>query len=111
MQELLAVFLAQYTFAKELAGAFWSAYVDNQGVLGALRRSSCTAPDINMMVGRFWLRVAEQRQAFFVSRVESEANVADGPTRDSFDAVRALGGRFVRPVLPDWLLDVWEMPQ
>ena len=46
------------------------------------------------------------------ARVESKANVADGPSRDFLDVVRAVDAvrRGREPVLPEWVFDLWSFP-
>ena len=45
------------------------------------------------------------------ARVESKANIADGPTRDDFEHLTALQAVFVEPVLPPWIYEIWEFPE
>ena len=42
--------------------------------------------------------------AFMVWRVESHANIAGGPSRQKFDALRQLCALQVPPVMPAWAL-------
>ena len=53
-----------------------------------------------------WLRV----DVAFV-RVESKANVADGPTRDFLDVLVALGAVRLPALLPGWLNALWTSVQ
>ena len=59
------------------------------------------------MVGRFWQVVASQRWGVLACRVESKANIADGPIRDRLDEVEALVAQWSPPVLLRWLLNLW----
>ena len=59
------------------------------------------------MIGQLWLEWAHMRVGFSGHRVESKANLADGPTRDYYDILHKLGAQFVEPVLPTWVLDLW----
>ena len=110
MQELLAVPLAYATFGRLLAGAFWLLCVDNQGVLHALLKGRAGADDLNNAVGQVWLDMAEAGIALHVLRVESLANVADGPTRHDLSLLSELGAEFVEPVLPSWVYNLWAWP-
>ena len=102
--------LALGTFGDLLAGALWSAYVDNQGVLGAMVRGSCSAPEANLAIGRAWLDLAETGVGLHMVRVESKANVADGPTREGSTTLEFLGASYVEPRLPPWAYDLWRFP-
>ena len=111
MQELLAIPLALATFQAELADAVATFYVDNEGVLGGLIKGSCTAMDMNQAIGYVWLNVAELNLGLFGLRVESKANIADGPTREYLDFLDELGAQYRVPALPNWCYDLWEFPR
>ena len=55
-----------------------------------------------------WLHLAEQDFDMHVARVEGASNIADGPTREFLEHVGRLQAKFVAPVLPQWLDDVWR---
>ena len=80
---MLAVCLLVSTFRELIRNTLRHLYVDNNGVVYSVIRGSGQAPEINLMVGHFWLEMSELSCCPRVFRVESEANVADGPTRDS----------------------------
>jgi hypothetical protein len=111
VQEMLGVALAWGTFRSRLHGALWTAYVDNQGVLGAILKGGSGAPEVNMAVGHLWLDLAACTVGLHVARVESKANVADGPSRDEFSELDRLGATYVEPELPQWAYDLWGMPR
>ena len=110
VQEMLGVMLAWATFESVLCGSLWTAFIDNDGVLGAILKGGSGAPEINIAVGQFWLGVARASVGFHGARVESKANVADGPSRDDLSEIRRLGARWVEPVLPPWVYDLWRIP-
>ena len=56
--EMLAVVLLSSTFPDILSGSAATIFVDNDGVLGSLIKWSCRAPEVNIAVGRWWLRAA-----------------------------------------------------
>ena len=107
-QELLGVLLAMATFMPWLQGKLWTAYLDNDGVLAALVNGAGGGPEVHMAIGHFWLLMAKMQVGFYGARVESKANLADGPTRDSFEDLGKLGAVFVEPLLPEWLQDMWR---
>ena len=85
-------------------------YVDNNGVLGGLLRGSCAAADLNQAIGRIWLDIAKLQVGLYVVRVESRANIADGPTREYLDLLYELDAVFVEPKLPEWCKEMWAFP-
>ena len=111
MQELLAVPLLLATFKVQLQSALLTVAIDNQGVLLALLSGRAGADDMNMSIGRTWLQVAAMGTGMHAVRVESAANLADGPTRENLSELERLGAKFVPPVLPDWVYRIWEWPQ
>ena len=110
MQELLAVPLAYCTFAAVVEGALWFLYVDNQGVLHGLLSGRAGADDLNYAVGQAWLDMTSMGISMTGTRVESKANVADGPTRDYFEILVNKGATFVEPRLPSWVFSLWAWP-
>ena len=111
MQELLAIPLAFESFRDLMDDALWLLAVDNQGVLHALVSGRSAAADVNSAVGRIWLDMAKHRVALHVVRVESAANIADGPTRESTELLEELGAIWVPPRLPQWVTSLWDSPQ
>ena len=110
MQELLAVPLLLATFQDQLQNALLTVAIDNQGVLLALISGRAGVDDMNMSIGRTWLQVAASSIGLHAVRVESAANLADGPTREDLSEMERIGARFVEPVLPDWVYCIWEWP-
>ena len=83
-------------------------YIDNDGVVGALLAGAGAAPDANMLNADFWLRAAQHNIAIQLWRVESKANVADAPSRGSFDELRDWDAVEVRPILPPVVHQLWH---
>jgi len=105
--EAVAVVLGLSTFANELEHADVLVFVDNQGVLHSLMNASSRQPETNAMVGEIWLRAACKSMSFYFWRVESHANIADGPTRQFYDDMVRLGCLEVEPKWPQFLEDLW----
>ena len=84
----------------------WTSYGDNDGVLHAIANGGGGGPETHACVGQLWLEVAAANTSLFVARVESKANIADGPTRDTFHHLSELEAQFVEPVLPSWLMQL-----
>ena len=108
--ELLAVVMALSTFEDMLRGNLWSAYVDNDGVMHSLLRGRGLGSDGILIVGNFWLAVSVRAIYFHAYRVESKANIADGPTRGDTQMVHRLNAQWRDPVLPGWVWTLWGMP-
>lgn len=107
-QELLGVVLILGTFAPLVAGRLWVGFGDNDGITHALARGGGHNPESNMIIGKIWLHLASLDTDLHAARVESAANIADGPSRDSFDLLQVIGARFVEPKLPEWIHDIWH---
>ena len=83
-QELLAVILGLETLKDHMAQALCMAYIDNEGVMKAILHGGGSAAGASALIAQLWLRVAEDCTGLHGARVESKANVADGPTREEF---------------------------
>ena len=108
-QEFLAVLLGYASF--RLNDVLMFAFIDNQGVLRSILKGSSRHPEMNMGVGKFWLDMAQFQIACYVGRVESSANIADGPSRNEFELLTALSAVYVPPKLPEWAWQVWDWPE
>jgi len=105
-QELLGVVLILGTFSSLLTGKLWVGFGDNDGVQYALARGGGHNPESNMIIGKIWMQLATFDTDLHAARVDSESNIADGPTRDSFELLTRVQASFVEP--PDWLHDIWN---
>ena len=110
MQEFLAIPMLLATFSGILQSNLLMLAVDNQSVLGAMTSGSSGADDLNTGIGKTWLEVASQSISLHLVRVESKANVADGPSRDDLSYLEEMDAQFVEPVLPDWARTLWRWP-
>ena len=109
--ELLAVLLVAETWRKEITSTRWEAYIDNNGVLFSIINASCKAPDINLIVGKFWRSLHETATELTAFRVESKANIADAGSREGDDGdLLSLGAQEVVAKLPDFLFHIWDAP-
>ena len=95
------------TFREELQGALVLAFIDNDGVRCAIQHGSGGAPEVNAMVGNLWLECARDRIGLYAARVETHANIADGPSRGDFSLMARLGARARVAKLPPWAHHVW----
>ena len=105
--ELLAPVLAIGTWPEEFVDRIWSAWIDNQGVLHSLVKGSSLSVEMNAIVGNLWLHLARVGTDLFVERVESAANLGDGPSRNCLDDLRLLGAEYTEPRWPPWSSCIW----
>ena len=99
------------TFHKAFAGAACIGFGDNDGITHSVSKGGGHNKVCNVVIGKVWLEVAKLDCDLHVARVESKTNLADGPSRDDFGMLHAIGAVFVEPVLPDWINDVWFVPE
>jgi len=101
--EAVATLLAFATFGDLLRDVDVHMFIDSNAAGGALLKGFCAAPDILAITAAFWGWAARERSSIWLSRVDSHANCADGPTRPEdvdnpgSQALRSLGARFVSP--------------
>jgi len=105
--EAVAVVASLATFSQVIKGAEVMVFIDDQGVLGSLLKGQSRSPETNAMVGQIWLKAATDDVYLYWWRVESHANVSDGPTRDDFDIMRRLGASEWPLVWPEFLRALW----
>ena len=102
VQEALAVWLLVTYFKKLLGGALLTLHVDNDGVTAAYIKGSSDSPAVNSMAAIFWFFVSKEHLHPMIYRVESKANLEDGPTRP--DNGCSLLREFAAAELPAYLL-------
>lgn len=107
-QELLGLILTWHTFQSVLGTSLWLAFVDNNAVLHSVTKGSGCGPEAEYCIGRLWLELANRQVDLRVARVESCANISDGPSRDDLSQVAMLKATWVEPCLPEWLSSFWE---
>ena len=99
------------SFRRLLQSALLTIYVDNDGVSAAFVKGASDSPEFNSMVAVFWLFVARFQMHPIFYRVESKANIADGPTRPSdvgCSLLIELGVVEFPAYLPGWLANLWH---
>ena len=107
IQECLAVILGCFAWFEDLAGVAITIYVDNEAVRYSLIKGTSKSPEVAAISARFCQLVATQRWGVLIRRVESKANVADGPFRKHWDVIREIHVEWARPVMPRWVFDLW----
>lgn len=95
--ETAAVLLLLEVFNDELIDTDVRLFVDNIAAQGSLIRGFSRSLSQALLCGAVWGRVASARVGLWVDRVESDANIADVPTRPDkvarFALLRSLGVR------------------
>ena len=83
-QELLSVILTLHTFRFWIKGKWWLHWGDADGVTRVLLRGSASASagDMNFITARIWQDVVSAQCSFYMHRVSTHCNIADGPSRD-----------------------------
>ena len=97
--ELLAIVLGVCTFSSLLQGRRVRIWCDNVGGEHALRTGSARSMDHNMIVHGLWLHARRSDYAIWVERVASNENIADLPSRCSFEIMRDLGAQEMNPYI------------
>ena len=108
---MFGVVITHTTWRCLLKGALWTAFCDNDGVVGNIGNGAVhqfESQDANNVLGRFWMELAKQDTGFYISRVPTKMNAADEPSRDCMDLVKRLQARWKDPSIPSWLTDVWR---
>ena len=98
-----------HTFQPLVKKCLLSVAVDNQGVLHSVVQGRAAAEDANRCIAKFWLDAAGLELAVHLLRVESFANLADGPHTYDTSLMTLLNARLVEPCLPRWMSDIWEV--
>ena len=97
--ELFAIVLGVCTFRSLLQGRRVWIWCDNVGGEHALRTGSARSMDRNMIVHGLWLHARRSDYAIWVETVASQENIADFPSRSSFEIVRNLGAQETNPYI------------
>ena len=70
--------------------------------------ASVGAGDMNMITARFWQDVVLTQCSFYMHRVSTHCNIADGPSRDFFEQMEQLNATYVDPIMPEWIGKIWQ---
>ena len=108
VQEAMAVFLGLFSWFEWLEGAAITVYVDNEGARYALISGTSRCKEVALMVARMWHEAATRRWELLFGRIETKANLADGPTRDDFSYLENLGPEWQEPMMPIWVNHFWN---
>ena len=95
--ELLAIMFGLSTFLGKLRGTSVRIWTDNVGAEGALRKGASAKSSANMAVHNMWLLATRSHTNIWIGRVPTKVNIADGPSREEYSFLNALGATWKRP--------------
>ncbi len=101
--ELFGACLAIAHFGPEPAGKRVTMLIDSQCALDALIKGQSKFKDVIKILRVFWDLVAEYHIELYLDRVSSDANPADGMSRDGRAEAEAMGWRIEHARFPDEL--------
>ena len=99
--EVLAIAVGLATFAEELRGRKVIVWSDNKGAEAACRKGSAKSWDHAVMIHDIWSLALKNDTAIWIERVASDDNLSDLPSRESYELLHALRGRWRAPKLPE----------
>ena len=82
MVEMFAPVLAIEYLGSAAQGKSILFFVDSESVEGAMVKGYSASADICELVGVYWKMIDKRRVHAYVDRVSTDANIADGPSRD-----------------------------
>ena len=96
--ELLPVLVAVTIWKEVLQSCQIVFYIDNEAAKAGLIRGAGATPLANAIIGDFCIAEAELQLKTWFNRVPTHSNLSDGPSRQNFELVNALGcARFEIP--------------
>ena len=95
--ELFAIVLGVCTFRSLLQGRRVRIWCDNAGGEHALRTGAARSTDHNLIVHGLWLHARRSGYDIWIERVASQENIADLPSRGSFEVMKGLGAQEMDP--------------
>ena len=95
--ELLAAPFAFATWEHRLQKRPVLLWIDNDSAASSLVKGYSPQLDSAPIVGDFWLMISQLQSSVYIDRVESKSNLADGPSRNSFELLRILRANWTPP--------------
>ena len=83
-QDMFSIVLAIGSRGDVINGAVVTLSCDNASVLHSMFKGASNFVKTNQMIGRTWFEVMQKRIGLHLLRVQSEANIADLPSRMDF---------------------------
>ena len=108
--EILSIALGLSSFNDMLRNRDVIIWSDNTGAEHATANRTAKSFDHNCLVHAIWQHVAELGLHVWVNRVPTKVNIADLPSRESYELLRAIGAIRVAPKLGARYLEAqtWE---
>ena len=97
--EQLALALGLSTFGHLCQGRSVQLWSDNTGAEGSARRGRARSWDHNCLAHSLWSAAVHLGCDLWVSRVPTERNISDLPSRELYSLLQWLGARWASPVL------------
>ena len=98
--EILAILFGLIAFAPVLAGRAVRIWTDNEGCAWSMMTGGAKCEDHNWLVHRVWSFCFRNFVTPWFCRVPSADNISDGPTRNDYAVVNALGACHVSARVP-----------
>ena len=89
--ELLPALVAVIVWKEVLQSCQVVFYIDNEAAKAGLIRGAGATPLANAIIGNFCIAEAELQLKAWFNRVPTHSNLSDGPSRQDFELVNALG--------------------
>jgi len=107
--EMVAIALGISTFKDYLRDKHVMLFSDNVGAEGAIKKGSAKCFDHCHIVHTIWLMLMRLNASVYVTRVPTEDNVADLPSRRSYSLLEKIGAKRLRPLLNRafWSKEAW----
>ena len=103
--ETLAIALGLSTFLPRLVGRNVILYGDNKGAEAAARKGSAKQFDWCKIIHGIWSLAFHGRFGLWISRVPTDDNIADLPSREEYDLLFKLGAQWWEPQIAVCSLD------
>ena len=88
-----------------MAGKTALLFVDSEAVEGCLVKGSSSREDQEDFVSIFWDLILEADIGIYISRVPTDSNPSDGPSRGDYSELSRKGASWVQPKVPEYILD------
>ena len=105
---MLAAIVPYYTYPDLFRGRKVHHWIDNTVALSALVHGYARRPDMAKMINAFHLQAAGLGVGAYFEYVPSKANIADLPSRGSYELLERLGGALEEMEVP--AVDTWAGP-
>ena len=108
--ELVSIALGLSTFQQECSGRKVIVHSDNTGAEATTRKGSAKTFDHADILHEVWTHAVLNHMALWITRVATEVNIADAPSRMDYKALQSVGAEFKVPRLEEkyWATEAWR---